>query len=104
MSKYIKILTMIIIYIVIILISKSVYAAEGITNKDTVRLREKASTNSSTVRLIPIDEKVEIISEEGDWYKVEYTDDTGKYTGFSRGAFINSIQFFLPYRARKILS
>lgn len=53
------------------LITKS-YAATGTITTETIRLRKEASTNSTIVELISKGEEVEIISEEGDWYKVKY--------------------------------
>ncbi len=44
---------------------------------DTVRIREKASTNSSILQLISINEEVEVLEKEEDWYKIKYKDTTG---------------------------
>lgn len=57
----------------------------NISNADTVRittetlnLREEPSTNSDIVAQISIGEECNVISDEGDWYEVEY----GEYTGY----------------------
>ena len=84
--KKVKIITLIaIIYIGLILINTQVYAAStGKTINDTTRLREKASTSSSTVTLISINQEVEIISQDGDWYKVKYKNNGKTYSGYIR--------------------
>ena len=57
----------------------------NISNADTVKittetlnLREEPSTNSDIVAQISIGEECNVISDEGDWYEVEY----GEYTGY----------------------
>ena len=49
----------------------------GIINTETVKLRAEASTESKVVTLVSQDEKVEIIEEKGQWYKVKYNGKTG---------------------------
>ncbi len=84
MKKSIKILAVMTIYMLIMLIGKSVYATVGTTNSETVRLREKASTDSKVVELIEQDQELNIISEEGDWYKVEFDNGKKTVTGYVR--------------------
>lgn len=45
---------------------------------ETLNLREEPSTDSDIIALISIGEECNVISDEGDWYKVEY----GEYTGY----------------------
>lgn len=84
--KNIKIIAVIAItYIGLMCISTESFAtSKGITQNDTTRLREKASTSSSTVTLISINKEVEILSTEGDWYKVKYISNGKTYTGYIR--------------------
>lgn len=49
----------------------------GVVNTDTVRVREKASTNSSIVALVSIGDKITITGEEGNWYKVKVDGEEG---------------------------
>lgn len=42
----------------------------GVVNTETARMRAEASTTSNIVALVSQDEKVEILDESGDWYKV----------------------------------
>ena len=72
-----KILIITILYIGLILISTNVYAKTGKTTNETTRLRREASTTSDTVVLISQNTDVEVIGEEGDWYKVTYSGNTG---------------------------
>lgn len=63
---------------------KTTLATTGILTNETTRLREKASTNSDIVELLSEDEKVEIVTEEGEWYKVKYTSNDKTYAGYVR--------------------
>ena len=79
MNKKAKI-GLIILAFIILTISTKVYATNGKANQETVRMREQASTESSVVTLISLDEEVEVLSEEGEWYKIKYK----TYTGYVR--------------------
>lgn len=80
MKQAIRKILIITIYLGLIIISTNVYAKNGKTTNETTRLRKEASTDSSIVALISQNEEVEILEEEGDWYKVKYS----KYTGYVR--------------------
>jgi len=85
MKKYFKLLIAMIIYLVIVVINSNVYAAtEGIVTKDTVRMREKASTESKIVTLVSENQKVEVLEKNGEWYKIKFKEDGNTYTGFVR--------------------
>ena len=79
MNKKAKI-GLIILAFIILTISTKVYATNGKANQETVRMREETSTESSVVTLISLDEEVEVLSEEGEWYKIKYK----TYTGYVR--------------------
>lgn len=79
MNKKAKI-GLIILAVIILTISTKVYATNGKANQETVRIRKEASTESSVVTLISLDEEVEVLSEEGEWYKIKYK----TYTGYVR--------------------
>ena len=85
MKKYFKLLIAMVIYLVIVVINSNVYAAtEGIVTKDTVRMREKASTESKIVTLVSENQKVEVLEKNGEWYKIKFKEDGNTYTGFVR--------------------
>lgn len=84
MKKLRKVILMILIYIGLILVNTNVFAATGTTIESTTRLREAATTDSSTVTLISINQKVEVLSEEGDWYKVSYVTNGKTLKGYIR--------------------
>lgn len=63
---------------------KTTLATTGTLINETTRLREKASTNSEIVELLSEDEKVEVVTEEGEWYKVKYTSNDKTYVGYVR--------------------
>lgn len=70
---------------IILTISTKVYATNGRVNQETVRMRKEASTESSIVTLISLNEEVEVLSEEGEWYKIKYKN----YTGYVRKDMLN---------------
>lgn len=53
------------------------FATTGIVNTPAARVREKASTDSEIVTKVYEDEEVEILEEDGDWYKVKANGKTG---------------------------
>lgn len=57
---------------------------QGIVGTDTLRLRNEASTDASVLELLSKDDVVEIVGEEGDWYKVNFKN----YTGYVSKEFI----------------
>ena len=70
----------IIIYILcigLIFISTNVYATTGKTVNTSTRIRKEASTSSEVVDSLSQGVEVEILSEEGEWYKVTYNGATG---------------------------
>lgn len=65
----------------------SIAVTTGVVNADTVRVREKPSTeaDSDIIGLVSIGKKVTIIGEEGNWYKIKGADDHGnKIEGYIR--------------------
>lgn len=59
-----------IIMLLIIVLANKVQAATATVTADTLNLRSQASTDSSIVKLLNKGEKLEIISDDGDWIKV----------------------------------
>ena len=58
-------------------INISFAADTGKVTVETAKLREKASTDSQVLDLVSKDEKVDILSEDNNWYKVKYKTTTG---------------------------
>ena len=80
MMKTKKIILFILVYLGIIILGTKVYAnGVGKVINDNVRIREKASADANILDLVSLNEKVEIISEEGDWYKVNYSNNKSGY-------------------------
>ena len=63
--------------IFLLLIHINCFADSGIINVTAVRLREQPNTTSEIITVIYEDEKVEILGEENDWYKISYKSDVG---------------------------
>lgn len=62
------------------------FASTGVVTADTLRLRKEASTDSSTIALLSVNDKVEILGEEEyGWYKVK----SGEYVGYVAAKYIN---------------
>lgn len=62
------------------------FASTGVVTTDTLRLRKEASTDSSTIALLSINDKVEILEDEQyGWYKVK----SGNYVGYVAAQYIN---------------
>jgi len=57
--------------------ASSVFAATGEVTGNSVRMREKANTDSAIVTKISKGTKVEVDSQENDWYKVTYNNKEG---------------------------
>ena len=57
--------------------ASSVFATTGKVTGNSVRIREKASTDSSIVETVSKNTEVEVISEEGDFYKITYESKEG---------------------------
>ncbi len=61
------------------------FASTGVVTTDTLRLRKEPSTDSSTITLLSVNDKVEIIGEEYGWYKVK----VGENVGYVASQYIN---------------
>lgn len=61
----------------LLFINIPVLATTGKSTAANVRVRESASTDAEVIDLLAVDDTVEILSEEGDWYKVSFKGKTG---------------------------
>lgn len=76
MKRYIYIIF--ILAIILITIGGYSMAKTGsIQNSDYLNLRQEPSTSSNILAKMPKDATFEILSEDGDWYKIQYNDYTG---------------------------
>ena len=74
-SKLLKIFIAIVLLISIE--TTAIAASTGVVNADTVRVRSKATTDSGIVALVSIGDKITIIGEEDNWYKVKVDGEEG---------------------------
>ena len=58
-------------------INISFAANTGVVNVEVANLRQEANTDSTILEHIQLNEEVEILEEQGDWYKVTYKNITG---------------------------
>ena len=73
MSKKLKVvITIIAVCLGLFFVGTKAYATTGKSINETTRIRKKANTNSEVVGTLDKNEKVEILSEEDGWYKVNY--------------------------------
>ncbi len=71
-----KKVSLITVIIICVLIGKS-FAATGKVTASAVRIRREMSTESDIITNAYQGDEIEILSEEGDWYRVKYQDSTG---------------------------
>ena len=74
--KLIKKVIIITMFLLIITINKT-YGSTGIVKVSATRLRKEPNTTSEIITNIYQDDEIEIIGEEGEWYKVSISGDTG---------------------------
>ena len=82
-----KIITTVVV-IMMMLFNSMAFAVEvtnGTVNTETLRLRKEPSTDSIVLELLSKDDKVEILEEKDEWYKVKFKD----YTGYVSKEFIS---------------
>ena len=72
-----KIISILFVILFVVLGSNVAFADTGVVNTPALRIRESASKNSSIITRAYEDDEVEILGEEGDWYKVKVNDKTG---------------------------
>ena len=65
------------IAILTIVFTNKSQAATGKVTTETLNLRSEASTSSSVITLLNADDELEILSQEGNWYKVKFGDKQG---------------------------
>lgn len=75
-TKKLKYIITIVIILAIVFTHK-VSGATGKVTTETLNLRSEPSTSSSVVELLNADEELEILSEEGNWYKVKHGSKEG---------------------------
>jgi cell wall-associated NlpC family hydrolase len=63
--------------IITLIISTKSLATTGKITEETVNLRQEASTSSKILKQLDGGAEVEILEEDGDWYKVKYDSITG---------------------------
>ena len=74
--KLIKKVIIITMFLLIITINKT-YGSTGIVKVSATRLRKEPNTTSEIITNIYEDDEIEIIGEEGEWYKVTFKSNTG---------------------------
>lgn len=72
-----KYIMLILVVALMIVFTNEVEASTGTVTTETLNLRSEASTNSSVIELLNANEKLDIISEDGNWYKVEHNGKEG---------------------------
>lgn len=75
--------------LIMILISINIYALDGKLNTDGVNFRKEANTTSAVLDSFSKGDKVNIISKDGDWYKVK---SKSGVVGYVSADFIDEIK------------
>lgn len=88
--KNFKRLTILSIVLLLSLIySSTVHATDKAkVTSETVRIRKEASTTSPVLELVSLNEELEILEQEGDWYKIKYN----KITGYIKADLVEVIE------------
>ena len=55
-----------------IMTSHSYATTTGIVNTDTLKLRKEASTESAVLELLNLNQEIEVLKQDGDWYQIIY--------------------------------
>ena len=77
-----KLISVIIIAVIFIAIHTNIsHASTGIVTTETLRIRKEPNTKSSILEMANADDEVEIISKEGNWYKIKYKNVEGYVLG-----------------------
>lgn len=87
-NNILKVMIMLIVSIVL-MSQVSIAATTGTINYDTVRVRKEPNSDSSTVALTSIGDKVQVLEKSGDWYKVNCEYEGKNVTGYIRGDLID---------------
>lgn len=66
-----------VIMLLLIVLSNKAFADTATVSTDTLNLRSKTSTSSDIIELLNSGDKLEILSEEGNWYKVKHNNNEG---------------------------
>jgi probable enterotoxin B len=61
----------------LLVIQTPTFATTGKSTGECVRVREKPSTESEIVELLDVNDVVEILGKEGDWYKIKFNGTIG---------------------------
>lgn len=78
MKNFKRLTILSIVLLLSIIYSSTVYATDKAkVTSETVRIRKEASTTSPVLELVSLNEELEILEQEGDWYKVKYNKITG---------------------------
>ena len=78
MKNFKRLTILSIVLLLSIIYSSTVHATDKAkVTSETVRIRKEASTTSPVLELVSLNEELEILEQEGDWYKVKYNKITG---------------------------
>lgn len=72
-----KIVSIIIAFIILLFANISLATGIATITVETARLRESPSQDASILELISLNEEVEVLKQEGEWYQVKYNGITG---------------------------
>ena len=73
----------------LIILSTKVQASTGTVEGETVNVRKETNTKSTVLTQLDKGQKVEILEEVEDWYKIETTEKNEKITGYVSSKYIN---------------
>ena len=77
MKSKLKLISIIIAFIVLLFANISLATDTATITVETARLRESPSQDATILELISVNEEVEVLGQEGEWYQVRYNGITG---------------------------
>lgn len=79
------VLVLIAVFIATFLLGTKVYAISGSTVNGLTRIRRSASTDSEAIAVMAKGQEVEVVKEDGEWYKIKYvSENDGTFVGYVR--------------------
>lgn len=78
-------IVLIAVFIATFLLGTKVYAISGSTVNGLTRIRRSASTDSEAIAVMAKGQEVEVVKEDGEWYKIKYvSENDGTFVGYVR--------------------
>lgn len=72
-----KIVSTVLIIFIFTIIGTAVLATTGVVTTNDLNVRDGADTSANKIGTVSKDKELNVLGEEGDWYKIQYNNDVG---------------------------